>query len=243
MRTGAPAPQPPSFAGLPPSLASVLERDRQDMDSIRRLVAFCLGPDARCIDVGAHRGAVLQEIARVAPYGMHIAYEPLPNLAAELRERFPGVDVRQAALSDRIGVSTFEHVRGDAEGCSGFVVCTAPPGYAEDVEQIDVELERLDDVVGAEAAVALIKVDVEGAEQQVLEGAMETIIRTQPIVVFEHAYSASQAYDTKPEMIFSLLCEHGGLRIFDLNGNGPFSEREFAQRSHTGDPVNFVAHR
>jgi FkbM family methyltransferase len=212
------------------------------MDNLRRLVTFCIGPDARCIDVGAHRGAVLQEVVRVAPHGRHIAYEPLPHLATELRRRFPGVDVREAALSNRIGVSTFEHVRGQAEGCSGFVVCTAPPGYAEDVEQIRVQVERLDDVVGAGEPVAMIKIDVEGAEEQVLAGAIDTIAHAQPIVVFEHTYGASQAYGTEPEAIFALLCQHGGLRIFDLNGNGPFSQSEFAQLSRAGDPVNFVAH-
>ncbi|MDQ6605748.1 MAG: FkbM family methyltransferase [Actinomycetota bacterium] len=224
------------------ALAAVLDRDRLDMENMRRLVAFSLAPDSRCVDVGAHHGALLQEIIRVAPHGYHTAYEPLPHLAAHLRQRFPAADVRQAALSDHAGQTTFSHVRGTAEGCSGFQVVTAPPGYADDVEQIQVKLERLDDMLAGEDRLDLLKVDVEGAEQQVFEGALETLRRTQPIVLFEHTFAASNAYGTEPQMIYTLLCERAGLRLFDLNGNGPFTPGEFETLSRAGDPINFVAH-
>lgn len=225
-----------------PALTSVLSRDQRDMDNMRRLIAFSLRPDACCVDVGAHRGAILEEIVRVAPSGQQIAYEPIPKLAASLRRSFPGVDVREAALSDHPGRHTFEHVLGTAEGCSGFVVCTIAPEYAPDVEQIEVQLERLDDVIAPDAPLDMIKIDVEGAEQQVLEGAVETLRRTKPIVLLEHTFAASNVYGTAPEDVYGLLCERIGLRIFDLDGNGPFTASAFDQRSRRGDPVNFVAH-
>jgi FkbM family methyltransferase len=242
----APAPAAPGNGATSPdhaaAVAAVLERDRLDMENMRRLVAFSLAPDARCVDVGAHRGALLAEIMRVAPQGRHIAYEPLPHLAAFLREHYPGADVRQAALSDHAGQTTFSHVRGTAEGCSGFQVVTAPPGYADDVEQIEVTLERLDDTLAGEARLDLLKVDVEGAEQQVFEGAIETLTRLKPIVLFEHTFGACQAYGTWPETIYQLLCDRAGLRLFDLSGNGPFTLGEFDWLSKAGDPINFVAH-
>jgi FkbM family methyltransferase len=225
-----------------PALTSVLSRDQRDMANMRRLIAFSLRPDACCVDVGAHRGAILQEIVRVAPDGRHLAYEPIPRLAAELRGSFPGVEVREAALSDHRGQTTFEHVLGLAEGCSGFVVCTVAPEYAPDVEQIEVELERLDDAIAPDAALDLIKIDVEGAEQQVLEGAVETLRRTTPIVLLEHTFAASNVYGTVPGDVYGLLCERIGLRIFDLDGNGPLTASAFDERSRRGDPVNFVAH-
>ena len=40
----------------------------------------------------------------------------------------------------------------------------------------------------------LIKIAVEGAELQVLQGALETLSQHQPIVVFEHAFAACNAY-------------------------------------------------
>ncbi len=223
-------------------LAAVLERDGLDMANMRRLIAFGLRPDSCCVDVGAHRGALLREIVRVSPQGRHIAYEPIPALAAGLRQTFPGVDVREAALSNHSGASTFEHVRGIAEGCSGFVVCTAPPDYLDDVEQIDIRLERLDDTLPADAPLALIKIDVEGAEQQVLEGAIGTLGRTRPTILLEHTFAASSTYGTQPADVFGLLTGEIGLRVFDINGNGPFTTAQFDELSHRGDPINFVAH-
>jgi hypothetical protein len=133
-------------------------------------------------------------------------------------------------------------VRGTAEGCSGFVVCTAPPDYLDDVEQIEVRLERLDDTFAPGAPLALIKIDVEGAEQQVLEGAIATLGRTRPTILFEHTFAASNAYGTQPADVFDLLREEIGLRVFDINGNGPFTTAEFDELSRRGDPINFVAH-
>jgi FkbM family methyltransferase len=235
-------PAPSSNAAIDPALAAVLERDGRDMENMRRLVAYSLAPDAHCIDIGAHRGALLAEMMRVAPQGRHIAYEPLPHLAAYLREHYPEAEVRQAAVSNHAGRTTFSHVRGTAEGCSGFQVVTAPPGYAEEVEEIEVALERLDDVLAHEDRLDLLKVDVEGAEEQVFEGAIETLTRLQPIVLFEHTFGACRAYDSWPQTIYELLCDQAGLRVFDLNGNGPFTLHEFDWLSKAGDPVNFVAH-
>jgi FkbM family methyltransferase len=62
-----------------------------------------LREDADCLDVGAHAGSVLREIVRLAPRGRHVAWEPLPGLAAGLRADFPGVAVREAALADQAG--------------------------------------------------------------------------------------------------------------------------------------------
>jgi hypothetical protein len=87
-------------------------------------------------------------------------------------------------------------------------------------------------------APALIKIDVEGAEGLVLQGARETIIAHRPFVVFEHGHSASE-YETTSEEIFDVLCGDGRLRIFDLDGGGPYTRPDFAVAKYW----NFVAHR
>jgi FkbM family methyltransferase len=211
------------------------------MQNIRRLIGFALRADSCCVDVGAHRGAVLHEIVRVAPLGRHVAFEPIPQLAAQLRAAFPGVQVREAALSDHAGQTSFEHVRGDAEGCSGFVVCTLPPGFPARIERIEVALERLDDVLDPDLPPALLKIDVEGAEQQVLAGALATLERARPTVVFEHSYGSASTFGTDPLALHGLLAQ-ARLRIFDLDGNGPFGAAQFDELSRRGDPVNWVAH-
>ncbi len=77
-----------------------LKRDRIDNQNLRLLLTFVLTEGANCIDIGAHKGAALAEMVRVAPYGKHIAYEPLPLLHKYLVDHFPTVDVRLAAVSN-----------------------------------------------------------------------------------------------------------------------------------------------
>ena len=80
-----------------------LRRDRIDNQNLRLLLSFALREDSNCIDIGAHKGATLAEMVRVAPCGKHIAYEPLPFLHKHLVDHFPSVDVRLAAVSNERG--------------------------------------------------------------------------------------------------------------------------------------------
>jgi FkbM family methyltransferase len=166
-----------------------------------------------CVDVGAHRGAILRHMVELAPGGTHVAFEPLPDCAAYLRQAFPTVDVREVAL-------------GDARGRSSFVEVTTNPalsglrvGHWEQDEtsaSIDVAVERLDDVVDEDLPVRFIKIDVEGAELGVLRGGQRTLTRWRPFVVFEHGLAAA-SYGTTSDMVFELLAE-AGLSISTLHG-------------------------
>lgn len=217
-----------------------IAQDRRDMENLERLIVMTLAPDSNCIDVGAHRGDVLRQMVRAAPCGRHIAYEPLPHLHRLLVEEFPEVDVRCAALSNGPGTSTFVHVR-NAEGWSGLKFRPLPGNQAADVEEITVELEALDDVLPPDYVPALIKIDVEGAERQVIEGALATLRRHQPIVVFEHGSGSAEHYGTGPDDVFRLLTAEAGLRIYDLDGRGPYSSQTFSRAFHAAERVNFVA--
>jgi FkbM family methyltransferase len=198
------------------------KRNRRDDENLRVLIAAVLARDSCCIDVGANVGTVLADMVAVAPDGAHIAYEPLPELCRDLARRFPGVDVRNAALSDHAGEATFARVRG-APAQSGF----RPTGAGRtDVDELTVRVERLDDSLPEGFVPALIKVDVEGAEEQVLRGAVETLRRHRPVVVLEHGNRAAQ-YGTGPDSVFALLCDDAGLRIFDMDGGGPYTLEQF----------------
>ncbi len=67
--------------------------------------------------------------------------------------------------------SAFAHVLGHAEGWSGLRFRPLPAGEQAQVEEIQVRLEVLDEILDPDLRPAVIKIDVEGAEQQVLEGA------------------------------------------------------------------------
>ena len=202
------------------------------------LMEDVLEPDSDCLDVGAHAGSVLREMVRLAPAGRHVAWEPLPDFAARLRAAHPDVDVRQAALSDRAGAREFAHVVADP-GWSGFVGRPTPAGGK--VETIEVRTERLDDALPDGLRPAFLKIDVEGAEEEVLQGALETLRRHRPVIAFEHGLGSADHYGTTPEAIHRLLAGELGYSIHGLDGDGPYDEPRFSEIFAAGERVNFAA--
>jgi FkbM family methyltransferase len=214
-------------------------QDRRDHEALATIFAATLAPDACCIDIGAHSGDVLAEIVRIAPRGHHFGFEPLPALAAALRQRLPGVEVRNVALGDTPGTAPFVHVL-DRPGWSGLKARPTPDGEAARTETLAVTVQRLDDALPTDYAPALIKIDVEGAELGALEGARATLTAHHPLIVFEHGLGSADHYGTSPDDVHDLLT---GLdyRIFDLQGDGPYHRAAFAHAFHTAARVNFMA--
>jgi FkbM family methyltransferase len=217
-----------------------LTQQRRDEESMRQIITN-LPHTANCIDIGAHKGEVLAQMVQAAPQGQHIAYEPLPHLHSDLAARYPQVEVRRAALSNRSGSATFLHVR-DAEGWSGLRYRPLPDGMVTDIAEIPVQLEVLDDVLSPDYAPVLIKIDVEGAEQQVLEGALRTLKDHKPLVIFEHGYGAADAYGTTPDHIYDIFINKAGMKISRLEGGQPYSLSEFQATFYSSERVNFLAH-
>ncbi|MBQ2830439.1 MAG: FkbM family methyltransferase [Oscillospiraceae bacterium] len=84
---------------------------------------------------------------------------------------------------------------GERNSCNTLI---ERPGYVYP-EHIDVQVVSLDEYVREHnLKVGLIKVDVEGGEQLVLKGALETIRRFKPVLLFSIYHSASDFFDIKP---------------------------------------------
>jgi FkbM family methyltransferase len=214
-----------------------VRRDRADQARLSRLLEEVLRPDSNALDVGAHEGAVLAEIVRLAPAGRHVAWEPLPDLCARTAGRFPDADLRCAALSDRAGEREFVHVT-TLPGWSGFRARPYPG--SQTTETIRVRTERLDDALPSGYVPAFLKIDVEGAELEVLRGGIETITRHRPVVALEHGAGSADHYGTAPGDVWELL-DAAGLRVSGLDGAGPFSLAEFEDQFARAERVNFVA--
>lgn len=214
-------------------------RETLDRHGMRMVIAATLRPDGQAIDVGAHTGSILREIVRVAPRGNHLAFEPLPYCCDQLRRDFPAVEVRNAALSDETGTTSFIHVEAAPE-YSGMRE-RAYPGYEDAPRRVlTVRTERLDETLPEGFHPSLIKIDVEGAELLVLRGAAETLRAHRPIVIFEHGIGAADRYGYGSEDIHDLLCGELGMRIFDLDGDGPYARARFIEVF--SEPIwNFVA--
>ncbi len=201
-----------------------------------------LRPDSNAIDVGCHKGEVLDWILAFAPQGKHWAFEPLPHLAQDLRNKFGDrVHVVEAALSDQSGKTKFQFVK-DSPAYSGILrrdYTTDTPN----IEEIEVSMSTLDEQVGA-AKIDLIKVDVEGGEWGVLAGGASLIQRDYPLIIFEFGKGASEYYGTTPEKMWQLL-SGWGYSLFDIKSyvrkEAPLTEAALALAFSTGSEYYFVA--
>ena len=214
--------------GRPELLATLYSSARVDLReqiAVTAVVAAVLRRDGVYVDVGATRGQVLREAVRVAPEARHIAFEPIPGLAAELAAAFPGVECRQLAIADRPGVAEFCHFR-TLDGWSGLQRSLEISDAQGDPEYISVEVSTLDAEVG-EMVPTVVKIDVEGAELRVLEGARKLLAQARPLLIFEHVASAAELYGASSEALWDLL-DSAGYEVFSIGGAGPFDRRGFA---------------
>jgi FkbM family methyltransferase len=206
-----------------PELREIHLEERRIPAALRRL----LRPGSNCIDVGCHYGSMLSRFCRWAPRGRHLAFEPVPWKVRFLRRRFPDVDVREMALSDRAGPATF-YVSRRATGFDGL----APPGQG-DFEPIEVACARLDDVLPPDRRFDVLKVDVEGAELRVFRGARETLARHRPSILFECGPAGPEAFGHTPGELHDLLTREAAYCLYSLQGflggAGPFDRAAFVR--------------
>ncbi len=211
-------------------------RNRRDDERVRLLAAAVLAPDSCCVDVGANVGQLLAVFTELAPRGRHIAYEPVPALRDDLQRRFPQVEVRGAAVTDRCGESGFFIHRRLPSRSS-----LHPVGYSDrELERIRVPVQSLDEGLPPGFVPRLLKLDVEGAEHLVLRGALHTLRTHRPLVLFEHQRRTASHFGTGPAEIFSLLVHEAGMRIFDMSGR-QLSHSELEAAYRRGRRRNFFA--
>jgi FkbM family methyltransferase len=215
----------------------VVRRNRRDDERVRCVAAATLAEDSNCIDIGANEGRLLAVFAELAPHGSHIAYEPVPELSESLHRRFPQVDVRRAAVSDHVGESMFVVNKRLASRSS-----LRPVGYpSEDTETIRTMVQTLDSSLPPDYVPHLLKVDVEGAEHLVLQGGRETLGRHKPLIIFEHQRSTASHYGAGPDQMFDLLVDELDMRIFDMDGQGPYSRLRLQEAYENASRWNFFA--
>jgi len=181
---------------------------------IEKAMARILKPDSNCVDVGCHIGSTLSLMVRLAPRGVHWAFEPIPQKASWLRSKFPEVSIREIALSNESGTAAF-HENLTRPGFSGF---SEQAGRGDRTIEHVVRHERLDDVLPPSQRVDFIKIDVEGCELFVLEGAAETMSRHRPTLLFECAPKGPQKFGREPRDLYDYITDRLACSIYTPSG-------------------------
>lgn len=224
----------------PVALTKNQHYDRLTQKIIRKVCR----PDSNCVDVGCHKGEILDLMRAAAPNGAHWGFEPIPDMYKTLVEKYRGSNctISDLALSDKAGTTTFNYVTSNPS-YSGLMKREYDRPNEEDTS-ITVRTARLDDILPSGYVVNLIKIDVEGGEMLVLGGAAETLRTSKPVVIFEHGKGASDIYGFGPKDVHAYFSGIGyGIFLLEtyLGGKAPMTLAELQRQYDTQRNFYFVA--
>ena len=197
-----------------------------------------------CVDVGCHKGEILKLFLKFSPK-RHYAFEPIPFMYEQLKHDFGNrCNISDIALSDSTGETTFNFVK-NAPAFSGIKqrdYNTDKP----DISIINVKLDKLDNIIPINEKIDFIKIDVEGAEMSVLNGAENIISRWQPYVLFEFGKGASNYYGTDTQEIYSyFMTKKMNISLLEnhLKQMPPLTFEQFNEHYEDNSEYYFFAHK
>ncbi|MFN3420989.1 MAG: FkbM family methyltransferase [Armatimonadota bacterium] len=158
------------------------------------------------MDIGANIGVYALHFARkVGPNGKVYAFEPVPENFERLKEHIAlnnatNIVPVPLALFDRKGTVKISV----AEGASS-IFCWSTDQFVE------VPTTTLDEFVAEQGVMRVdaLKLDVEGAELQVIHGADKTIRQFKPVMMVELNEYTLRAAGTSPEELFQTITSYG----------------------------------
>ena len=162
------------------------------------------------IDAGGYVGDTALLFSSYTDKSIHV-FEASPSNMDIIREtirlnHLENIVPVSKALGEKSGTATFS--LGERNSCNSLV---ERPGYNYP-NHIEVPVITLDDYVRENnLEVGLIKVDIEGGEQLLLKGAVETIRTQHPILLISIYHSANDFFEIKP--MIEKMCDKYTFRI------------------------------
>jgi FkbM family methyltransferase len=169
------------------------------------------------VDVGCKFGLYPQTLKNIIPQERFHCFEPVPSHCKLLRKKY--TNVYEMALGDKKTHQTF-YFNKTYKSHSGL---TTSEG---DIEKFDVRVDTLDNQNIKD--VSFIKVDVEGHEPYVIQGAYKTINKYKPYIIFEFSEIMSTRYGYDVEFMFDVF-DRIGYEIYDFYGK-PMSINTVSER-------------
>lgn len=147
-----------------------------------KILPFLVPQDRIALDVGANKGTYSYFLSKLCP--QVIAYEPNPAMRTLMQGAMPSnVTVLPLAVSNKAGQAELSIPRNHKGYCNNIGTLDTERQFEGDVMRVSVETVRLDDQ--PHQNVGFIKIDVEGHELEVLEGAEQLIRRDHPVLLVE----------------------------------------------------------
>jgi FkbM family methyltransferase len=207
---------------------------RQDRGHIRVFESL-LRPDSIVLDVGANIGFYSLLAASQLQDGRVHSFEPVPVNVERMKRNialngFDNITLNPQGAAGQAGQATLYVPADDIYNIPGYRSTDAASlnqGLATTTTEEAVELVTLDDYVQQQSIIHidLIKIDVEGAELGVLEGAETLLERFRPQVLMEINTRALKQAGKTPADIFAFwqarhyavyqIDHYGGLRLLE----------------------------
>jgi len=174
----------------------------------RFLLAALVKQGMRIVDVGANIGYYTLLFKRLAgPSAAIIAIEPSPENLPELRLNIEGNELQNVKLLE-VAVGARAGTAWLLEGINSGVVAPNKGSYEVPVRSLD---ELLTDRVD------LLKIDVEGYEGFVLEGARNVIQRDRPVIFLEFHPTAVAQFGHSFESLHTILAQaYNSISYYDV---------------------------
>jgi FkbM family methyltransferase len=174
------------------------------------LLERVLAPGMRFVDAGANEGLYsLFAAACVGETGCVYSFEPSPRELARILHnialnQFAQVRVFPFALSNRRGFATLSIGRDEHAGQNTLGILPEGVGL---YEALDVPMRRLDEVAEAEGwdRIDFLKIDVEGGEERLIEGARGILRSMRPMMLFECSAPALERSGSSRERVLARL--------------------------------------
>lgn len=213
---------------LPPRLhwwwraQRALRHGEPELQLLHRLV----DPNKACIDVGVYRGVYTYCMAKLC--NQVFAFEPNPHSFAEAQRYVTSkVTLLPYALSNQTGSATLNlpvrNANAELAGEKFHMGCGTLAATSQTTEALEIETRRLDDL--DLPPIGLIKIDVEGHEMAVLEGAKALIEHDHPNLLIEiEQRHTGQPIETSLQQVLDLgyqgfffLADQGLQPLSDFN--------------------------
>ena len=160
------------------------------------------------LDIGANMGFYAIGAALVNKEIEVLAFEPNPGIRNSLSENIKlnnverNIKILEFALSNFTGNANFSVPAFTGSGGGSLMNLHPEEGSPS---EFSVMVEKLDNLSAKTSGADLIKIDVEGAEFQLIQGAIETLKATYPTIVVELLRKWMNPFGSTPQDVVDLL--------------------------------------